>query len=457
MKLKLLFILATLISLTFSSCGDALTSDLVQKIQPEDDLIIVERDTFHIQTETVEVPNIISRPDSFLLGSFKDEFYGGTKADVLAQLYYPVKYKYMDADVAETTADSAVVTINYTASSFFGATNSPVEFSVYELKKSLNFSSNYFSDINATEYADFSKLMGKSVETIDSATVDSRTELNSVRIKLSSEFLQRFFTKDETIFQSDENFFNFFKGVYVTTTFGKATLLNVDNIQLNLYCHYKYKSNGSEVKFTLNFPASKEVKRVNRVEHYEKNANVLTDKNLNYVCSPSNYYTKVRIPVGRLRQRVKVSGNKNLVVNSSIIKMYVADKDTLGTKLPYVANMMLFKGNTDELNTFFKNKSLPTDSTAFITSVNYEATSATTLRYFYSFDGLAKLIESEIKKANGVEYLDLLLVPVKLKYSSSSSTTVSEVIPSYSMEGAAIYSGKNNRIPMKMEVVFSGF
>lgn len=457
MNLKFLFILAAIVTLAFSSCGDEMTSDLVKNIQPSDDLISIKADTFHIQTQTVEVPSIISRPDSFLLGSFKDDFYGGTKADVVAQLYYPVKYTYMSSDIAETTADSAVVTINYTASSFFGLSNSPVEFSVFELKKSLNYSSNYFTDIDASEYADFNKLLGKTVETIDSANVDSRTELNSVRIKLSNEFLQRFFTRDESIYQSDANFLNFFKGIYVTTTFGKATLLNVDNIQLNLYCHYKYKSNNSEVKFTLNFPASKEVKRINRVEHYEKNANILTDKNLNYVCAPSNYYTKVRIPVGRMRERIKVSGNKHLVVNSSIIKMHIFDRDTLGTKLPYVANMMLFKGNIEELNLFFKNKDLPTDSTAFITSVNYEATSATTYRYFYSFEGLAKLIQAEVEKTNGADYVDLLLVPVKLKYSSSSSTTVTEVIPSYSMEGAAIYSGKNNRIPMKMEVVFSGF
>lgn len=457
MKLKFLFLLATVISFTFISCGDDMSTDLVKEIQPTKDQISIDRDTFHMTTETVEVSNIISRPDSFLLGSFIDDIYGTTRADLITQLYYPVNYTYMDPAIAETVPDSVVVTINYTSTSFFGQSNSPMEFSVYELKTALNASTNYYSDLNPGDYADLSTKLGSCVETIDSASVDEKTELNTVRVKLSNEFMQRFFTNDESTFTSEAKFLEFFKGLYITTTFGNATLLNVNNVQLNLYCHYTYKSDNSKVKFTLNFPASSEIRSINRVLHPYRKSSLMTDQNYNYVCAPANYYTKIRIPIGRMREKVKVSANKQLVINSSILTVNAANKDTLGTSLPYISNLMLFKGTTDDLNTFFKNKDLPTDSTAFVASISSKATSSTTYKYYYTFSGLEDLIETELKNTNGPEYLDMLLVPVILKYSSTSSTTLSEVVPSYTMEAAAVYSGKNSRIPMKMEVVFSGF
>ncbi|VBB48652.1 conserved hypothetical protein [uncultured Paludibacter sp.] len=452
MKFNSFFVLFIILSFGFVSCVGDMTTDLVKEIQPTGDQITIKTDTFHISTETQLVESIISRPDSFLLGSFKDDVYGNTKADILTQFYYPVNYKYMDSSLADTEPDSVVLTLNYYAGSYFGESNSPIEFSVYELKDSLKYSENYKTDINPSSWVDFSKSLGTYVETVDSTSEDSRTGLNSVRIKLSEEFLHRFFSSDDAIFQSDAKFLDFFKGLYITTTLGSATLINVNNVQMNLYCHYTYKSTNEKVNFTLNFSATEEIKRVNRIQHPNRNAALLADADLNYVCAPANYYTRLRIPIGRMRDRVKVTG-KRLVVNSSILTVNVADKDSMGTSLPYVENMLLIK--EDKMNDFFANKELPSDTVAFVSSLSKSATSATTYKYYYKFSSLANLILDEITNTSHDE-LNLLLIPVKLKYDSSSSSII-EVIPSNSMEAAAVYSGKNSRVPMKMEVIFSGF
>ncbi|MGC3979375.1 MAG: DUF4270 domain-containing protein [Paludibacteraceae bacterium] len=434
-----------------------MTTDFVKEIQPSGDKIIIDVDTFHISTETLLSEPSISRPDSFLLGTFTDDIYGTTRADILTQFHYPEAYQYMDPTIAETTADSAVLNISYSAKSFFGLSESPVQFSVYELNDSLIRKENYYTNINPSKYVDFSKPLVKQVETVDSTSTSSKTSLKNIRIKMSDEFVQRFFTTDPLTYASKYNFLKFFKGLYITTTFGSATLINISDIQLILHTHYKYKSDGSTALSPLTFPANIEVRRVNRVEHSNQNPALLTDANLNYICAPANYYTQIKIPIGRMRDRIapKITNKgKRLVINSSILTVNIADKDSLGTALPYISNMLLIK--KDKMADFFANKELPSDTIAFNSSISSTAISATKYKYYYKFDALAKLILDEIENTNHQE-LEMVLVPVKLKYSSSSSTTLMEVNPSYSMEAAAIYSGKNSRIPMKMEVVFSGF
>lgn len=73
------------------------------------------------------------------------------------------------------------------------------------------------------------------------------------------------------------------------------------------------------------------------------------------------------------------------------------------------------------------------------------------------------MIETEIKRKeeNNIplpQYLEMVLVPVTpIRRQVSTTSVVSEVIQSNVLQSVSIYSGNNKTIPMKMEVVYSGF
>lgn len=442
----------SIISIIFISCSGDMTTELGRHVQLDGDTIILKVDTFQLSTSSEIVDYEISRPDSFLLGLYKDNIYGTTGASILTQFMPPVNYHYMDSTIATTYPDSVVVTLNYYATSFFGKSSSPMQFKVYELKNKLDYNANYYTNINPNDYVNFSMPLDSVVETIDSAAEDSRTGLNSIRIKLSNKFVTRFFSKSDSVYKDKETFLNFFKGLYITRAYGSATLINIHDVTLTAYNHYVYKNSGETVPFPLTFSSSNEVKQVNSIIQ-ERNPALLTNTEYNQVCAPANYYTKISIPIGRMRDSLNV-GNRHLVINSAILDVNVANKDSLGTKLPYVSNMMLVRA--DKLDNFFANGDLPSDTTAFVESISKKAITSTTYSYYYRFSSLATLIQDRIENTND-EVMEMYLVPVIKQYASSTSTTVSKIIPSYIMEAAAVYSGTNSKIPMKLKVVYSGF
>lgn len=456
MKFKFVFTILAIISVLFVACDDS-AINLGKEIQPTDDQIYLKTDTFHLSSETYAVDNIISRPDSFLLGTFVDNVYGTTRADILGQVYFPKNYKYYDSSIAVTEPDSVNLLLAFDSS--FGSTTSPMEISVYELKETFQYMENYPSNLDPSLYVDYNKLLGKELMTVVNSLDSTRN--TSVSIKLSADFVKRFFNTDPSIFTSEANFYNFFKGLYITTNYGSSTMLNISGIYLNLYYHYTYKSDGKVVKGSLTFPASLEAKQVNRVLHPTRTLVLNPNDEVNYISSPANYYTRVNIPLKRIRERVNVDG-KHLMVNSAILRLDAVDKDVTGSELPYINNMLLVKESA--LSTFFKDRKLTSDTCAFLTSISRTNITAETYKYFYTFNQLATLIKTELAKpiAEQKDNLTMVLVPVSPGYtttSSSSSTvsTLTSINQNSQLEAVGVYSGKNKKIPMKLEVVFSGF
>jgi len=462
MKYNFVFSLILLISVVLISCDDS-ALNLGENIQPTSDKISVHADTFHLSTETFLVDHIYSTPDSFLLGTYIDNVLGTTRGDILTQFYYPTNYKFLDTSVAIATPDSAKLFLSF--GSYFGLNTSPMEISVYELKDSLKMKENYRSDINTADYVNFSKRLNQEDNGIFTVyNVKNQVDNSSVSIKLTDEFLNRFFTTNPTNYASDRNFRNFFNGLYITTDFGSTTLLNVNGIYLMLYYHNTYVKDGTKATVSLTFPASNlEVKRVNRILHPTRPTIFSPDDEINYVASPANCYTRVKIPVERMRNRLILPAGKHRIINSSLLRVDVVDKDSIGTRLPYVKNMLLVK--EDDLEDFFLNNKLPTSGSSYLVSLDSTNITSTTYKYHYTFSGLSSLIESELQKpaaSHNNGYVNMVLVPVDVYKTTSSSyysssTTINEVRQNTQLQAVSVYSGKNKKIPMKLEVVYSGF
>lgn len=456
MKFRKYISILALIAFIFISCDDE-ADNLGKQIQPGADEILVQADTFHLSSETIQVGSIISKPDSFLLGEFEDYNLGTTKADVLAELrLFKEGYTFLDPSVATTKPDSVVMTLYF--NSAFGNYYSPLHISVYELKAPLKRDSIYMSDMDPSPYVDYSKLIGDTIYTVINGF--SGFMQKQVRFHLKDDFLTRFFTTNPTHYKSQEDFRNFFKGIYMKTDFGGSSLLNLHTIQISLHYHYAYNNDlEKKIKGRFDFVVNQEVKKVNRVMHPLRLKTFSPNDEYNFVTSPANYYTRVKIPLDRIRRDVNV-GSKILDVNSASIRLNVRKNELKdSTMIPYVNNLLLIKESA--LDRFFKNNESLSDTVSFLATRDSVYVSKNNYKYGFNFSGLANLIEKEIKDKNNTKpYLDMVLVPVTPKYvqsATSSSMSISEIIQSNQLQSLIFYSGKHPEIPMKMEVVYSGF
>ena len=445
----LVFLAAIVVSCTNNS------ESMGAGIQSDADIIQFSVDTFHLATDTMLVDYIYAVPDSFLLGNYYNAKYGSTRADIFAQLKTPLDFTYREG----SKPDSAEIIISYY--SWLGDGNSPMRINIYEMKgEPFTFSGSYPSNISIDEYADLQKPLASQIIV---AQGDIRSDSTVVVFKLSNEFVERLFAAGESIYASDENFFNFLKGLYITTDFGSSTMLSVSSIRLNFYYSYDIVLNGETVSVsqTLPFPANGEVRQVNRIEHANRE-NVVKPEDKSYVSSPANIFTRVKIPLRKMSERMNEGINyKKLMVNSASLQVEVTDYEYSDLALKPSKYMLLVKESL--LNETFEKNKIPTslsDTAAIYAEYrSFIDSNKDTVRY-YSFD-LSILIAQELKMAEKTnqlppEELDMVLVPITPDYLSSSSS-ISRAKHMIPMSAVTIKSGTNSESPMRIKTVFSGF
>ncbi len=448
-------LLLILLSVLAFSCTDNLT-DVGTSIQPVSDQISLGTDTFHVNTENVFVDYMYSRQDSFLLGTYYNEKYGSTQADILAQVNCPIGFDYPPGSVP----DSALVVLYY--KTWAGDAYSPLDVNIYEMNKAtFNYSTAYPSNLDPTVYTDKSIKLGERIFSAKDAVV-KRADSTAIIFKLSDDFKNRFFNIAADTYSSESKFTNFFKGMYITANFGASTLLNISQIDLEYYYHYTYvtkSSTGADSTVTvnnvINFPANSEVRQVNRFAHPDRSVMVKERDSVNYVASPANIQTRIVIPLQRLKSRTStiVNGRK-LTLNSALLQVEATEVEDTTLSMPIVSHMMLIKES--EMDNFFKNNELFDDTYAIQGDLSYSEIGTTgTYKYYYTFD-IATLIATELKNdPNPTEDLKLRLVPVRLTYNTSSVVTA--VKQQFLMSGVTIRSGKNEYSPMRINLVYSGF
>jgi len=454
-------ILLFLLSLFVFSCTDNL-SDIGTGIQPTSDQIQIGTDTFHLMTQTVFVESILSKPDSFLLGTYYDTKFGSTNAEILAQVNCPVGFKFP----ANSVGDSATIELLY--KTWFGNKYSPLDVNVYEMNKgTFDYSALLYTNFNPSDYSDKSdanRLARKIFSAKDATKI--RTDTTAIIMKLSDAFVQRFF--DDTKFASTDQFVKFFKGIYLTANYGASTLLNISEINMRYYYHYTYtlkNTRGGDsivtVKNNLTFPANSEVRQVNRFLHSDRATVVRPAAGVNYVASPANLNTVLSIPLNNIQKRMNdsIRYKKLLTINSALIKVEAINIDVDTVSAPTTRYMLLIKETAIER--FFRNKELPSDTCAMLGGHTVALVVNTTNVYedYYTYS-VSRLIANELKVAKQnntipTEKLNMRLIPVQVTFDTNNNVT--SVKQSNLMSAVSIRSGTNTESPMRLNVVYSGF
>ena len=469
-------ILSVSVGLLLAGCkGDV--ADAGSTVLDDGDAIVVKADTFSLGSGLVECNHIISSPDSFLLGEIETK-YGILRADVLTQFACPVGYRYPDNAVIDS------VCLFFYYRSWEGDKNSPMSVNVYEIdRKALEYTpaKPYQTDLDISDYCSledstvllYNERLVVADEMIDSVYSSSLgTYLPMVRCRIKDNFVQRFAQMRQYGEQDDFN--RFFKGVYITSTFGSSTILNLSDVSMGVYYHFSYEKLGKDttVNDVKGFYANSEVRQLNRFDYLNKQEvieNLKKDSDTyNYIIAPAGLYTRMSFPMKQMKDVI----SSNLVYNGQQKREYVnlaelrvevmnvfdgaASDITPEDWLHPASYMLLIKESSEER--FFRQKELPSDTVAILSALTSGVDSDGNTIYYYSYD-LSTLLTNQLRQEENPDTLQMVLVPVSVETSSSSSSsaTITAVKQAQTLSATQVHSAQNADNPMTMKVVYSGF
>jgi hypothetical protein len=243
-----------------------------------------------------------------------------------------------------------------------------------------------------------------------------------------------------------------FKGVYVTTTFGTGTVLNVDYTHLFVHYHYTGKSStGTDSTYvaSLGISITPEVTQISRIQN--NNDQLLADNSdYTYLKSPAGVITEITFPFSQIADLLE---SKALSLAKLTIQTIPDNSDEkFKLSAPYAVLLI----NKDSLSGFFENRKMYNNLTTFYTTLDS--------KYQYNFSNLSAMInyykQQQANKNEKLKDITYLLVPIALHYTATTSyygystQTVSSM--SNLMTPAAATISKKPE-DMQMNLIFSKF
>ena len=431
MKNPSYFLISLLCLCSVFSCKN---DEIGNTLQPEQDKIIVEADTFHLSVTSYDELAVIPlkiRYDTLLLGAYQDQTFGSTYAEILAQVNCPINYEFPKRE--DITNESLRLSIYYKG--ITGYTKTPFKLKVYRMTEKLIYSESYNSGIDIEHYCDKTELLG---ETPTPISLD--TETGVININLNKKLLDELMNAPASAYASSDAFTDFFKGLYLTTEeYGLSTMLYV--YKINMQLTYEYPSptgTDSKIEVAVNYPASKEVRQVN---HIETANTIVTHDSVQHIQVPAATLAKITVPLQRMREQMseKISGKK-MNVNSALTNIEVAAIDT--TQFTPPPHMLMIKET--EFKKFFEENRIHDGITSILGEYNSSSNS-------YTFN-LSSYLSQEFK--NGTEEDEMVLAPVSAIYGSNGIQSVDHALK---LRAMTIRTGKNPHSPLRVSVVYSGF
>jgi hypothetical protein len=458
--------LLALVACGWTACKDDVATTGESVLDPAD-AIVVLADTFAITSSIDSCEAIISQADSFLLGEIETS-YGILRASILTQLACPEGYSYPKGFTVDSV-DSICLFMYY--SSWVGDDMSPIAVNAYLMdKKTFRYSGTYPTDLDISEYCsrDKSILTNHRIvvasEKLDSVQNSEGTYVPMVRMRVNDDFM-RYFGSIQS-FESQDAFNELFKGLLIETSFGSSTVLNISDIALGVYYHFSYNKAGKDtvVSDMKAFYANSEVRTVNHLVYQNKKDLIQTlrkdSDTYNYIIAPAGVCTRLSLPMANIGKVINGKvGLKRPYVNKAEVRMRIENVFT-GTESEKTRNDWLQPANymllikEESVNRFFKNREVPSDTCALLGTLTQGKDSVGNAYYYYSYD-LSDFIAAQLRAQTETKELNMVLMPVTIGTSSTSTgTVVSSVRQQQTISATTVRSAKNG---MQLEIVYCGF
>lgn len=448
-----LFLFAIFAALGLTSC-DSDTATIGSSIVPEKDIVTSTTRTFYATSKSVDMNNtILNKSENSYLGKYTEEESGNTlDACFMTQFASGNSKAFPEEGVIDNQAANTRLRIYY--DSFIGDENNPMTCEVYELDKVIAENTDYYTNIDITEYYDQTKapIARKTYSAKDYTLSDTITEEDyetNVEIELPNEIgtqiVQHYYSTPGDFANSEVFINNVFKGVHVKCTQGDGTLLKVYRVRLEVaFNHYITSSTGlkdSIETLVTPFYSNKEVLKLNKFDNGDI-SNLMSNNTCTYIKSPAGIFTEIELPVEDI-----INNCTNDTINSVKIELaaYRASNDTY-SKFPTSLLMVRKK----DAETFFEQNRVCDNKTSFYTTIDNNSKR-------YTFGNIAKLIE-ECRKEHENNTADsdwnkVMIIPVEI--TTDTYGNLLKVTHYTDMSTVKLRGGINYKIPV--EVVSSDY
>ncbi len=465
-KIKIVFPLLAVLLISFSSCKDDVVGAGSSVLESEDS-IIVRADTFSLTSSLVRGGAVTATPDSFMLGEL-DSKYGHLHADLLTQLACPVGFRYPEGAVL----DSVCLFLYYRYAQ--GDENTPLAINVYAMDRA-TFAYNeplrsdtaigvYCSLEDSTKMLDYPVVVTAKRYTDSTYYSSSNEYVPTITLRLNDHWAQKMFAADD--YSSQEAFNQLFKGVYITSEFGGATLLSILDVNMGIYYHFPYERAGVETVIEEDMKglyANHEVRQLNRYIWLDGDLQALEQNtDTNFIISPAHIYTQLTFPMAAMKEKMTGTlGSRRAYVNRAhltlpVLNHYdgVASQRTRDDWAQPAQTMLLIRRS--DLDRFFNENMMLSDSIAMYATLQSQTDDEDVTTYSYEFD-LSTLLTEQLRE-DRFGSLNMLLVPVSVTtMTTSSSYTITDVRYNQSLTATEIYSAQHPIYKLELEVVYSGF
>ncbi|MDY3062664.1 MAG: DUF4270 domain-containing protein [Bacteroidaceae bacterium] len=474
----LLLAFATLfVSTGLISCDDQ-TGTIGSGIMPDEDLTTTSQAIHNFTTSSLGVDSLIAFTSDCYLGRITDpETNSTTTSDFIAQFATLENDKLPDISAmikenGQVVADSVI--INLYIKSYYGDSVNPMKIGVYELDRNniLPEDKNYYTNIEPEEYVNKSNdALKKEIsftvtnlaidDTIRSATSYSK----NIRISLPSDYgtaiLQKYYQHPEYFKNSYTFIRNVVPGFYFKTLAGNGTMVNIDVSTLTIF--FKYQIEQDTIVGIKRIASTKEVIQCNNFQNRNLQP-MLTENNCTYIKSPAAIFTEATLPINEIYKN-----HENDTINSAKI-VFKRVNSLTNSQFILQAPQQLLMVRKSELETFFKDKDTPDNTTSYTTKFSQSYNS-------YTFSNIAGMVsylhrlrnkEAGIKptddyntilaktkqwEANNPDWNKVVLVPITTNTDSYSN--IINVFHDFSLSSTKLLGGINN--PQQITVVYSRF
>lgn len=437
-------IILFLTSLLFISCE---ADGIGMEIQPTEDKLSVVTDSFSISAKSALITNRYSESDKLFLGNYSDPIYGSSKMDFLAE------FRYLNADFPATaTAKSLQVVLYY--KTFFGDSTAVQEATVYQLNNPLLFSKNYTSDIKLEDFCDKSVVLGKKVYVAYDPTIPETKEdedvtlCNTVKIDLPISMAQTLIA-DRSITQSQANFLDFIKGVYVTNEYTGQVVLDVDSVNLEL--SYDYVPDASKPDSTENeiriYPLNKETTGVLRISNVKTPDMDNIPDSLLYLSSYLGMVPKLELPINKIKEKLGFEkGGVVSINNVSLVLEEALCADSSLTELDVPPYLILIR--EADIEKFFTQSLYPAEGINTVLGVYEKRLRA------YSFNNIATELHDIIYDGSEESELNpYYILPVTGATDIQGTDAV--VRHQFRPSGVRLRSGSNEKSNMRLSITYT--
>jgi hypothetical protein len=446
MKTRSILSIGFLLGLAYLvSCDDAIDR-VGMGVQPDEDKIYTFGDSLFVDGTTIKDPALYAKTVNGLLGNFHDPAYGKLKAGYICQFYPEQGFgskERVDSIDAFTggKVDSIQLTLLYTR--YVGDSLSPMEVTVYPVRKTTPLTEDYYTPLNPDDYCDLNTPLGKKTYTARDLNISDSLNLanitngyyKEVSIPLSRELGQSFYDEykaclndpDRQTFKTPEALEKFFPGLYLQSTLGSGCLLEVDRTEI-----YIYYSWSRQVKDTTQVDnlrtdtltgraalnVTKEIIQLNEyVGSHDEQLWEVPNAEKMYLKTPAGIFAQISIPMNEIRQKIgnRKFSNVQLSIEaeppSDWQYNWVFPGTTAASKVTMSQSKLLLI-EPDSIRTFFEQQKTADGQTCFFTTFDTSA-------YAYTFRNIANVIQYAIDK--NIDPLVLRLVPVEVAYYTATS------------------------------------